>query len=97
MNSPEKNPFDELYDLVGECEVFEEQIDRIRALLSAGSISEELNAIILAEALSMPVLATQNIQLANAVKELQSKLESLMESDSEPTNILHFPKKPIIN
>lgn len=98
MNNQEKNPFDELYALVGECETFEEQVDRIRTLLADGGISEELNSILLAEALSMPMLASQNIKLAEAVKDLQSTIESMSVEDIQPpTNILKFPKNTLIN
>lgn len=98
MNSQEKNPFDALYDLVGECETFEEQVDRIRRLLADGRISEELNAMLLAESLSMPILASQNLQLADAVKDLQKTLESMSAEDiQQSSNILQFPKNTIIN
>lgn len=97
MNSLEKNPFDVLYELVGECETFEEQVERISVLLAEGGISEELNAILLAEALSMPILASQNVRLSEAVKALQATIESMSAEDIQPpTNILKFPNN-IIN
>lgn len=92
----QNNPFNELYGMVGNCDTFEEMVDRITILLEDECISKELNATLLAEALSMPLLAKQNLQLVDAVKDLQSKLESLM-SDDEPTNIIEFPKNAIIN
>lgn len=98
MDNKEKNPVDELYALVGKCETFEEQVERIRALLAEGGVSEELNSILLAESLSMPMLASQNIKLAEAVNELQATIESISaEEFQQPSNILKFPKNTIIN
>lgn len=98
MDSQYQNPFDALYELVGECDTFEEQVERIRTLLVEGGISEELNAILLAEALSMPILASQNVKLSEAVKDLRETIESMSSEDiPQSTNILQFPKNTIIN
>lgn len=97
-NQNQNNPFDELYDMVGPCDTFEEQVGRIKVLLEDECISKELNATLLAEALSMPILASQNLQLADAVKDLQAKLKSnWLDENQEPENIIKFPKNTIIN
>lgn len=99
MDNPnQNNPFDALYDMVGPCDTFEEQVGKIMILLENECISKELNATLLADVLSMPILAAQNVQLANAVKDLQDKLERILSTENpEPKNIILFPKNAIIN
>lgn len=95
MSLQQKNPFDALHDLVGDCKSFEDALVKIKSLLVMGKIDVDLNAILLTESLQMPILAMQCTQLHKIISDLESKLED--KESPESNNILKFPTHQVIN
>lgn len=94
MKNPTKNPFDELYRMVEDCTTYEEQVQRIKYLLTENKVNTDLNATLLAESLCIPGLIAQNLEMRQSLDEMADSMHELDSRESKydpPSNIIKFP------